>query len=60
MSIVRRACMLFLALTAALGACGDGSITTPPTELSLGSFEIEVSGDTSFSARETPCTARRR
>jgi hypothetical protein len=51
MSIVRRACMLSLALAAALAACGDGSITTPPTDLLLGSFEVEVSGDTSFSAR---------
>lgn len=43
--------MLSLALTAALAACGDGSITTPPTDLLLGTFEIEVSGDTSFTAR---------
>lgn len=50
MSFFRRACVRSLALAAALAACGD-PVTTPPTDLTLGSFEMEVSGDTSFSAR---------
>jgi Tfp pilus assembly protein PilX len=49
MPLVRRASTLCLALTAALAACKE--TTTPPTDLPVGSMQMEVSGDTSFTVR---------
>lgn len=44
----RRARTLCLALLAALAACKD--TTTPPTDLPPGTMQLEVSGDTTFTA----------